>query len=96
MSEAPIDNGPVHDGPFDNGLFPDEPFNHPPRTEAPIDNGLLFARVFAGADGEKVLAHLRGLTIDRRPPPDIDDAVLRHLEGQRYLVAYIMALVARG
>jgi hypothetical protein len=55
-----------------------------------------FARCFRGNDGERVLGHLRRITIERRPSPDCSDAELRHLEGQRHLAAYIAQLVARG
>lgn len=54
------------------------------------------ARCFAGADGVRVLDHLRGLTLHRTLPPAATDAALRHLEGQRALVAHLLALVARG
>ena len=56
----------------------------------------LAARCFRGADGERLLAHLRSLTLDRALGPAASDAVLRHTEGQRQLVAYIAALVRRG
>ncbi|MBP2301629.1 Bbp19 family protein [Azospirillum picis] len=55
-----------------------------------------FARCFAGPDGGRVLAVLRTMTLDRALGPDAPDATLRHLEGQRQLVATILALVARG
>lgn len=55
-----------------------------------------FARCFAGSDGARVLAVLRAMTLDRALGPDAPEAVLRHLEGQRQLVATILALVARG
>jgi len=55
-----------------------------------------FARLFRGEDGEVALAHLRALTIERRTPPDMPEAALRHLEGQRSVVAAIEALIARG
>lgn len=55
-----------------------------------------FARCFAGPDGQRVLAVLRALTLERALGPDSGDAALRHLEGQRQLVATILALVARG
>jgi hypothetical protein len=55
-----------------------------------------FARCFRGNDGERVLMHLRRITIERRPAPDCSEAELRHLEGQRHLAAYIQQLVARG
>ena len=47
-----------------------------------------FARCFAGADGRVVL--------ERRLPPSGSDAELRHLEGQRCVVAQIVAMVERG
>jgi hypothetical protein len=55
-----------------------------------------FARVFSSAEGEAVLAHLKGLTLDRCLGPEAGDAALRHLEGGRALVHHILALVARG
>jgi hypothetical protein len=55
-----------------------------------------FARCFAGADGERVTEHLKRLILDRRLLPSASDAELRHVEGQRFAVAYIMSMVARG
>lgn len=60
------------------------------------DLAAVFARCFRGGDGERALAHLRRLTIERQMPSDCSEAALRHLEGQRHLVAYIAQLVARG
>jgi hypothetical protein len=55
-----------------------------------------FARCFAGADGLAVLEHLRRTVLERRLAPNASDAELRHLEGQRYAVAHIVAMVERG
>jgi hypothetical protein len=55
-----------------------------------------FARCFAGPAGRRVLEHLRRVVLDRRLAPHASDAELRHLEGQRYAVAYIVAMVERG
>lgn len=55
-----------------------------------------FGRCFAGADGRLVLEHLRRTVLERRLPPHASDAELRHLEGQRYAVAHIVAMVERG
>jgi hypothetical protein len=55
-----------------------------------------FGRCFAGADGRVVLEHLRRTVLERRLPPHASDAELRHLEGQRYAVAHIVAMVERG
>ncbi|WP_451972739.1 Bbp19 family protein [Azospirillum endophyticum] len=55
-----------------------------------------FARCFTGTDGARVLAVLRAMTLDRALGPDAPEAALRHLEGQRQLVATVLALIARG
>lgn len=60
------------------------------------DTGFLFARVFSGDDGARVLAYLRAQTLDRALGPEASPDALRHLEGQRCLVRHILALVARG
>lgn len=55
-----------------------------------------FARCFTETDGQAVLHHLQALTLRRVLTPSASDHELRHLEGQRQLVAYISALVTRG
>lgn len=67
-----------------------------PATATDADPAPSFARCFAGGDGLRVLAVLRAMTLDRALGPDAPEAALRHLEGQRQLVATILALVARG
>jgi len=62
----------------------------------PLELEKSFARTFAQVDGEKVLAHLRGLTRERFLGPEASDATLRYLEGQRGLVAYMERLAKRG
>ena len=57
---------------------------------------LAAARCFRGGDGERVLAHLRAITLERALGPGAQDTLLRHLEGQRQLVSHIATLVARG
>ncbi|MFC7334733.1 hypothetical protein [Rhodocista pekingensis] len=54
------------------------------------------ARLFAGSDGQRLLAHLRRLTLGRALGPEAGDAALRHLEGQRALVLHLETLAARG
>ena len=71
---------------FDRGQAP----------EADSALGEAFARCFRGGDGEVVLSHLRTVTLERALGPGAPDAQLRHLEGQRQLVAHILRLVARG
>jgi hypothetical protein len=54
------------------------------------------ARCFAGPDGRAVIAYLTRSVLDRRLPPTASDAELRHLEGQRYAVAGLLAMIGRG
>lgn len=51
-----------------------------------------FVACFGTAAGARVLAHLRRMTIERRLGPDAPAALLRHVEGQRALVALIERL----
>ncbi|MBP5858457.1 hypothetical protein KAJ83_15660 [Marivibrio halodurans] len=55
-----------------------------------------FARCFAGADGERALAHLARITVERVLGPEASDAGLRDLEGQRRLHHHILGLIERG
>lgn len=56
----------------------------------------IFARVFSTEDGKKVLNHLAAMTFMRAAAMDAPDETLRHLEGQRALMATIMRLTERG
>lgn len=60
------------------------------------DLRLAYARCFAGPDGEKVIKHLRAITLERALGPDASADMLRHVEGQRQLVSYITAQYERG
>lgn len=51
-----------------------------------------FVACFRTADGARALAHLRRITIERRLGPEAPEALLRHVEGQRALVALIERL----
>ncbi len=64
--------------------------------ESERDLALACARCFRDQDGEKVLAYLRAITLDRALGPDASDTLLRHLEGQRQLVAHLTRLIRRG
>lgn len=55
-----------------------------------------FARCIASADGRQVMQHLERVILNRRLSPASSDAELRHLEGQRYAVAYLAMMAARG
>lgn len=80
---------PDHDWPW-------QPADFAPRGGHGDDAARLAARVFRGADGDRFLAYLRGLTLDRVLGPAAADQALRHLEGQRQLVQHIANLVAQG
>lgn len=60
------------------------------------DLALVFASCFRGEEGEKVLKHLKAITHSRVLGPAASDALLRHMEGQRQLVAHIISLVEHG
>lgn len=57
---------------------------------------LAFARCFAGGDGLVVVEHLQRTFLLRRVPPTASDSELRHVEGQRSVVAHILSLIDRG
>ncbi|WNK00125.1 hypothetical protein L2D14_01545 [Thalassospiraceae bacterium LMO-JJ14] len=66
-----------------------------PRPD-PTELALIAARCFQGADGRRLLAYLRTITLERALGPDSGDAHLRHLEGQRQLVSHLQVLIERG
>lgn len=55
-----------------------------------------FASCFRGSHGRRVLRHLKALTLERVLGPESPDTLLRYVEGQRRLVAYICTLVERA
>lgn len=54
------------------------------------------ARLLATPEGDRLFRHLDALTRHRVLGPEAGDAALRHLEGQRQLVAYLESLAQRG
>ncbi len=54
------------------------------------------ARCFCSPDGQRVIKHLRAFTLERTLGPGASETMLRHLEGQRSLVAYLIKLSAQG
>ena len=46
--------------------------------------------VFKTPNGKEMLQYMRSITIDAVSGPNIPDIELRHLEGQRYLVALLV------
>jgi hypothetical protein len=57
---------------------------------------IYFSRCFQSEDGDRVLRHLRAITVLRVLGPNSSDSLLRYVEGQRQLVKYIDTLIRRG
>ncbi len=55
-----------------------------------------FASCFSGPAGAHVLEYLRRTFLARRVPPTAPDSVLRHIEGQRSVIAHIESLLEQG
>ncbi len=56
----------------------------------------LAATVLNGRAGEEFLNYLRSITLNNVTGPGMDDAALRHLEGQRYLIGLIVNRLELG
>jgi hypothetical protein len=54
------------------------------------------ARCLSTSDGTRLLEHLKASILERRLGPATSDAELRHVEGQRFAIAHIVALYERG
>ena len=57
---------------------------------------LAYARFLHTENGRRIMRHLKAITVDRVLGPEVSEAMLRHLEGQRQLVSYIEILAERG
>jgi hypothetical protein len=55
-----------------------------------------FARLFSTDEGKKVLAWLQVMTFQRTGGINTTDDQLRHMEGQRSLMASILRMIDRG
>lgn len=67
------------------------------RTKEDEDKiSLNIASLFSEPTGQAVLKYLRSITIEMVGGPEITDATLRHLEGQRHIVGLIERHVQRG
>lgn len=69
-------------------------FGHSLAQERTLND--LAARLFKTEDGQKFITYLRNLTINRVTGPEVPDHQLRHLEGQRFIVAIIERRIADG
>tara|TARA_B100000424_G_scaffold121319_1_gene91760 strand:- start:42 stop:281 length:240 start_codon:yes stop_codon:yes gene_type:complete len=52
--------------------------------------------LFKTPTGQEVLKYLKSVTIEAVSGSNISDAELRHLEGQRYIVALIVKRINHG
>ena len=64
----------------------------PPGPLKDDDLAKAVAACFAGRHGAIVIQHLQSLFLDRRVAPNASDAELRHVEGQRSAIAYLLRL----
>ena len=60
------------------------------------DIELAYAKTFAGNMGQRVLAHMRKITIERVLGPNATESELHSLESQRFFVHQIENLIQRG
>ncbi|WP_156092806.1 hypothetical protein [Rhodovibrio salinarum] len=81
-----------------DAALPRAPVSATPESDRPDGEAVAraFARCFAGADGALALDHLRRITFERVLAPEVGEAALRDLEGQRRLAANLLALIRRG
>jgi len=70
-----------------------------PTSPSPFDKAQLVkiaARLFQTHEGSYLLDYLRAITIERTLGPESSDTLLRHMEGQRQLVAMLTKMVEHG
>jgi len=65
-----------------------------PKVEAKIN--LSIVATLGTAAGKDVMDYLESITIKRVNGPHVSDAELRHLEGQRYIVALLSTRIELG
>ena len=60
------------------------------------DLNKLLMRVFRGPDGEAALKYLRSITINYINGPGVNADVLKHMEGQRFIVSMVEKRIEQG
>lgn len=74
-------------------------------SDAPAANGniseqrelaVAAARCLSEPEGTRVMKHLKQMTRERLLSADCSNRVLRHLEGQRFVVTFLETLIQRG
>jgi hypothetical protein len=56
----------------------------------------MFSTSMTTPTGNAIVSYLRSLTLEAVAGPEITDAHLRHLEGQRYIVGLIQRRINKG
>ncbi len=80
-------------------LSEDSPYEYTPPEPFRADlqsTERAFARLFSTQDGRQVLGYLQAITFQRALGPTSTDDQLRHMEGQRSMMAAILRLIDRG
>jgi hypothetical protein len=77
---------------FSAPLLPSADIPPPAREDAPR----IFARLFSGDDGQKVLSYLRMTVNARVAGPEAEESALRYYDGQRGLLQTINGLIEQG
>jgi hypothetical protein len=65
-------------------------------AQAERDLNRIAAQIFATPSGDLLLAWLKRITVNNVQGPAVTDAHLRHLEGQRYIVALVQQRIEHG
>ena len=55
-----------------------------------------FVRAFNSVSGKRVLKYLMSITLARYLAPNATDNELRYLEGERFLVSFILNMIKKG
>ena len=65
-------------------------------AEAEARINLSAVEVLGDAAGTDLMNYLKSITINRACGPEVSDAALRHLEGQRFIVGLLSQRIALG
>lgn len=64
----------------------------PPKALTDEELATAIQACFSGRNGDIVIDHLRTTFLDRRVAPNASDAELRHVEGQRAAIAFLIRI----
>jgi hypothetical protein len=75
---------------------PAVPDDEPSLPQSEADIARVYAQLFAGPAGQRVLNHLKQRYLYTPAEPDISEAGLRHAQGQRDCVLTMLRFIERG